>query len=182
MKPYLLSLLLWSFLIFSSCSSVKIVSDIGKGVDYTQYKTYTWSEVEEPMNAAYQQFDNSLNRARFRKAIDMAMQSHGYILAEGKVDLEVDFHLQFEHKAVPYHTYNNNRNDHYAEVKTTSVYQYDQGSLIIHLVDLKQEQIVWQGVSSRILDSSMLDKADENIQKTINKMFDKFLEQKVTQL
>lgn len=161
-------------ILLNACSSTKVLSDIDKGADFDSYKTYAWSSVEDPMKEDYPQYDNSLNRKRWKNAIDAAMQNEGYVMKEENVDLQVDFHVQFEHNAIIDHEYHEGQRNYYEQIDQTSVYQYDEGIMTIHLVDLVQEQVVWQGVSTRILDISLLENADANIQKTVNKIFKKF--------
>ena len=142
--------------------------------DFTKYKTYAWSEVVDPINKGYPQYDNSLNRKRWKEAIDAALQGQGFVLGEGEVDLEVDFHLQFERNAVPYHDYDDMEGLSSYHYKPTSIYQFDQGTMIIHLLDLERKGIVWQGLSTRVLDIGLLEEADANIQKAVSKIFKNF--------
>lgn len=158
---------------FMGCNGVKVITDFDQEVDFTQYKTYAWSPTEDPLNKDYPQFDNSLNRKRWKDAVDEALQRQGFVLGEGEVDIEVDFHLQFSHNAVPYHDYQDLEEDPY-HYRPTSVYQYDRGTVIIHLLDLEQKRIVWQGISTRVLDVELLEDAEANIQKAVNKIFKKF--------
>ncbi|MFS4416427.1 DUF4136 domain-containing protein [Maribacter sp. 2307ULW6-5] len=161
-------------MLLAACSTTKVLSDIDKGADFDGYKTYAWSDVEEPLNDDYPQYDNSLNRKRWKNAIDAAMQNEGYTLVEENADLQVDYHIQFEHNAVVDHEYHNNPRDYYESMKPTSVYQYDEGIMTIHLIDLERNQVVWQAVLTKVLDISQLDKADSNIRKVVNKAFEKF--------
>ncbi len=172
-------LMFLGLILFSACSSAKIISDIDQRTDFTQYKTYTWSPKEDPMNKNYPQFDNSLNRERFRDAIDMAMQNRGYILKAGEADLEVDFHLQFERNIVPGNNHEDEMGNPYIDLRPTSTttYQYDQGTLIVHLVDLKENRIVWQGVATKVLDIKRLEEAEVTIQLTVDRMFEKLAKQ-----
>ena len=85
--------MLFLIVLLNSCSSAKIISDIDQGTDFNLYKTYAWSAVEDPMNTDYPQFDNSLNRKRWKNAIDQAMQQQGYQAVDSEGDLEVDFHF-----------------------------------------------------------------------------------------
>ncbi len=161
-------------ILLSACSSTKVISDIDKGANFDNYKTYTWSGAEDPINEDYPQFDNSLNRKRWKNAIDAAMLNEGYVLGEGNVDLQVDFHIQFEHNEVIDRGYHNDVKNYYEQIEPTSVYQYEEGTMTIHLIDLERKQVVWQGVSTRILDISLLENADVNIQKAVSKIFEKF--------
>jgi len=169
--------LLVLFFIIHSCSSVKIISDVNKDTDFKQFKTYRWATSEQPLNKSYPQFDNSLNRQRIKNAIDSAMKDQGFILDEGMADLEVDFHIQFKQNKVPYHSLNYDEGDFYSGVRTDEIYSYDEGMLTIHLIDLKQKQLVWQGIGSKVLDVTKLDTAEANINENISKIFDKFSSQ-----
>ena len=173
MKRQYFALVFLGLGLLTACSSAKIISDIDQQTDFTQYKTYTWSAKEDPINNDFPQFDNSLNRERWRNAIDAAMQNQGYLLKEGEADLEVDFHLQFEHHAVPYHRDKDEMEEAYDRFRPTPVYQYDRGTAIIHLVDLKENHVIWQGVATRILDVELLQDAEENIQMVVEKIFKK---------
>lgn len=164
-------------LLLNACTSAKILSDIDKDADFSKYKTYAWSAIEQPINDAYPQYDNSLNRKRWKNAIDAAMQREGFVLADNNVDVEIDYHIQFEANAVPNPTYHDDKINYYAPLSSTSVYRYNEGSITIHMVDLRKKQIVWQGVSSRILDYGLLEHADENIQKAVDRIFKKFRSQ-----
>lgn len=161
-------------LLLGSCAPTKLVSDIDKEVDFGKYKTYAWSAIEQPMNSDFPQYDNSLNRKRWKDAIDVAMQREGYVLAEDNVDIEVDFHIQFEQNAVPNRTYHDDKMNFFSPIESPSVYRYNEGSITIHMLDVKKKRIVWQGISSRILDLSLLEEADNNIQKAVDRIFKKF--------
>jgi hypothetical protein len=174
MRNIIFFLLVLSLGLVASCSSVKIVTDFDQEADFTRYKTYAWSQVSDPANMDYPQYDNSLNRNRWKEAIDAALKRQGYVLGEGNVDLEVDFHLQFKHNAVPYHDHQDIEGQSSYQYRPTAVYQYDQGTMIIHLVDLERKRIVWQGYSTRVLDIGLLEDADASIQKAVSKIFKKF--------
>ncbi|GAB5551124.1 MAG: hypothetical protein Sapg2KO_07150 [Saprospiraceae bacterium] len=173
MKSQYSILIFVSLALFSACSSSKIISDIGQGIDFTQYKTYTWSTVEDPINRNFPQYDNSLNRERWKNSIDVAMQNQGYILAEEKADLEVDFHLQFEHNVVPSRSHEDDWENTSVDLKPSYSYQYDRGIVTIHLVDLKKNQIIWQGLATKVIDLRVLEEAEANIQKVVDKIFKK---------
>jgi hypothetical protein len=161
-------------LLLIGCSSSKVLSDIDTEANFDSYKTYSWSSTEQPINEAYPQYDNSLNRKRWKNSIDAAMQREGFVLAENNADVEIDFHIQFEANAVLNPTYHDDEMNYYRPLESPSVYRYNEGSVTIHMVDLEKKQIVWQGVSSRILDLSLLEQADENIQKAVDRIFKKF--------
>jgi len=165
-------------ILLSACSSTKVLSDIDVEADFDNYKTYSWATNVDPINEDYPQYDNSLNRKRWKNAIDAAMKNEGYVLGEGNVDLQVDFHIQLERNAVVDRRYHTDERNYYAQLGPDAIYQYDEGTMTIHLIDLKRKQVVWQGVSTKILDIGMLDKTDVTIQKAVTKMFEKFHSQR----
>lgn len=172
MKSQYSILIFVSLALFSACSSSKIISDIDQDIDFTPYKTYTWSAVEDPFNRDYPQYDNSLNRERWKHSINVAMQNQGYTLAEDEADLEIDFHFQFEHNVVPYRNHEDER-ESFVDLKPSYSYQYDRGIVTIHLVDLEKNQIIWQGLATKVIDLRMLEEAEANIQKVVDKIFKK---------
>ncbi|WP_171017373.1 DUF4136 domain-containing protein [Maribacter sp. ACAM166] len=165
-------------ILLSACSSTKVLSDIDKEVNFDNYKTYAWSATVDPINKDFPQYDNSLNRKRWKNAIDAAMQKEGFVLREGNVDLEMDFHIQLERNAVVDRSYHNDEINHYAQIEPNALYQYDEGTMTIHLLDLEQKQVVWQGVTTRILDIGLIENADVTIQKAVSKLFEKFHSQR----
>ena len=73
--------------LLNSCSSAQVFSDIDQEADFSRYKTYSWPEDSDPLNNNYPQYDNSLNRKRWKNAIEAAMQQEGYWLVKSNVDL-----------------------------------------------------------------------------------------------
>lgn len=174
-----ITLYLFLFIIFSgfySCSPLKVISDVNERADFKQYKTYRWANTVQSLNKNYPQFDNMINRQRIQDAIEISMERQGFTLVKDDVvDLEVDYHLQFKHNEVNYHNLDYDEEGYYNKIQTTNeIYQYEEGTLTIHLIDLNQKQLVWQGILSRVLDISKLKNAETEINKNVAKLFKKF--------
>jgi hypothetical protein len=164
-------------MLLNSCSSAKVLSDIDQEANFNDYKTYSWSEVDEPLNTDYPQYDNTLNRKRWENAIDVAMQREGFTLVPSNADLQLDYHIQFEHNSVIDHGTYNEREGDYIRLEPTSVYQFDEGIFTIHMIDLKSKQLVWQGVITKVLDITQIDKVDSSIKQAVNRLFEKLRSQ-----
>lgn len=164
------------FSVFYSCSSLKVISDVNESGDFEQYKTYRWANTVQSLDKDYPQFDNTLNRQRIKRAIDLSMEKQGYTIAKGSAaDIEVDFHIHFRQNNVPYHNLDYDEAGYFNRNQTTTeLYQYEEGTLTVHIIDLKQKQLVWQGVLSRVLNVSDLENAEAEINKNISKLFKKF--------
>ena len=151
---------------------MKTFSDYNPEIKFNQYQTYAWSSDEDPLDKNYPHFDNSLNRERIKNAINAEMKALGYIISSTAPDLEVDFHIQLERKSVPYHKNQIDQAD-IKGYKPREIYQFDQGTLIIHLVDVNRKEIIWQGIASKVLEIERIENAEINIQKAVNKVFTK---------
>ena len=160
--------------LLNSCSSAQVFSDIDQEADFSRYKTYSWPEDSDPLNNNYPQYDNSLNRKRWKNAIEAAMQQEGYRLVQSNADLQIDYHIQFEHNSVIDHDTYEEGESNFTRLEPSSVYQYDRGTSTIHMIDLKSKQVVWQGVITKVLDIAQIDKAEENINKAVDRLFEKF--------
>ncbi len=140
--------------LFIACStSIKVTSDYDKGTDFDTYKTFQF--VEEisaiPMN--------DLNKNRLLSAIEKALTEKGLSKAEN-ADLVVDIQMttRQEQSATSYSTYYGGRgrrgygwgggfSSTYTDVNT-----YIVGTLIINLVDNKENELIWQGVGEGTVD------------------------------
>jgi|GEM_PF-2864341 len=160
--------------LLNSCSSAKVLSDIDQKANFNNYKTYSWSDADEPLNKDYPQYDNSLNRKRWKNAIDAAMQREGYMLVSGNADLQLDYHIQFEQNAVINHGAYNEQESYFTRLEPTSVYQYDEGTFTIHMIDLTSKQVVWQGVITKVLDITQINKVESSIKQAVTRLFEKF--------
>ena len=54
------------------------------------------------------------------------------------------------------------------------VYSFNQGSIVIHMVDNNKELLVWQGVGSKIMDDVPPNDAEERIKKAVKAIMAKF--------
>jgi len=169
-----------------ACSSVRVLSDYDRGVDFSQYKTF---ELSEPKDIDYASDPtlNQLNQNRLRKAITEQMVLRGY-KESSTPDLMVNIYVKITEKKevrtivdpyFPYHGYYGYYGHwryynywgpgwSYAE---TTIREYKEGTLIIDLVDTKKDQLVWHGVAIGTLKNLPVN-PEERIRSTVQKLFD----------
>lgn len=170
----LLPLFLLSLLFFSCSQKIYVTTDLERDTDFTQYKTYAWADGQEKPGKSNPMFDNELNRKRIIEAIDVEMKTLGFEKKEIAPDLLIDFHIVINQK-VNYMEHN----DYPYEVKRYSgyevgMYTFNQGSIVIHMVDNNKELLVWQGVGSKIMDDVPPNDAEERIKKAVKAIMAKF--------
>lgn len=164
-----------SILFLASCSSsnVNYESDYNQATDFSKYKTFSWHQPNSFNDNSNQYLANDILDTRIRSDIETQLTSKGYELkASGyAVDFLVNYSVTTEDR-MDIKTYNNyggyapgwNYGGYYrsgyrrsgvgygmgystmpsTEVKTT---YYTQGSLIIDVVNPKDDTLVWRGTA-----------------------------------
>lgn len=171
MKFPTVSLLTLSVFLLGCSPRVTITTDSDKMVNFAQYKTFHWGPMEDDGHSKYPMYDNSLNRKRIKLAVKNELAKIGYRPDENKPDLLLDFHIVVESKQnITKHADGFYR---YWRDYEVSTYNYKVGTLIIHMVDPKIDQVVWQGTASAVLDEKPT-RVEEKLNATVTRIFEKF--------
>jgi hypothetical protein len=174
MNRFTLLTMLAGVLFLASCSSLKVKTDYDKEADFSSYKTFSVVDLTvEKTNI------NELNERRIVKAVKNEMSQKGFSEAE-QADLEVHIHAVVNSKfsatantayyggGYPYYRRGFGWGATYGAT-TVDVNEYEEGTLIIDLVDVKGEKLVWQGVGTSILKNNPKN-VEDRINKAINKI------------
>lgn len=167
----ILSLLIILQLLYSCAPSITVRSDYDRQADFKKYKTYYLSTAPQEENPQYPMYDNELNRTRMQNAIEREMASRGYVVNENNPDLKVDFHVTIIDKT-DVHSYHTNRYRYWDDYEVQS-YQYTEGTLVVHLVDGKEERLVWQGSAASILRPQAKD-PETRINQAVSQIFEEY--------
>ncbi len=162
-------------LLFFGCSrQILVSSDYDKTADFNAYKTFAWAEEQEAPGKSNPMFDNEMNRKRIKDAIEQEMGVLGFNKSDSDPDLLIDFHITIDQK-VNYmvHDFEPVGFSYWPDYDV-SAYTYKKGALIIHLVDSKKEQLVWQGIGSKTLDDVPPRNVEERIQKGVKAILAQF--------
>jgi hypothetical protein len=132
-----------------ACSSISVSSDYDVTVDFDSLRSYDWTpkveaEDDDP------RLNNSLLDGRVRRAVDYELAQRGFERdVEGSPDFWVTYHVGFDRKldvttvqSYPGY-YGGYRN--WGGYSETRVREYDEGSLLIDVVDPKNETLIWRG-------------------------------------
>lgn len=163
--------------IVSACSSIQTSFDYDKGVDFTKYKTYAFSE-----DAVNLKIDD-LNRNRVLKALENQLAAKGFTKS-ATPDIVVDIHVKGQQYQTAtatttgtgygYGGYYGYRGYGYGSGFTTTQVSYDnytEGTLTVAFVDLELNQIVWQGTGVKTInENASAEKREENINYAIQQI------------
>jgi hypothetical protein len=150
-------IILFTVILLSSCSSLQIISDYDKTVDFTTYKTYTflpWNENNSKMVGPYGQ-------RRIYMALRNELNSRGYVEDENNPDLAISPLVIIEEKTgTTAYTNYYNPGGYYGyygygyggwgvgmgySTTTYSDYTYLKGTLLIDMFDTSKKELIWQG-------------------------------------
>jgi hypothetical protein len=153
--------------LLSACSNKPyVVTDYLSGYDFSALKTYSLVEAQQDTK------DNILispfTFSHIHSVVDRELaQRYQAVSGETKPDFLVNYHIVIEEKLDPgtydrlygYGYYGRGYRYHYPSPlfygTTGSPRVYNQGSLIIDIVDAKTEKPIWRGVSEKRLRSGL---------------------------
>lgn len=139
-------------LTLTSCSPEIIVrTDYDRDINLKPYTTYSWidSHTGENLNPLYY---NELNDKRIKKAVNEKMAMKGYKLVSENAEITLHYHLVIENKSElrvdPYGNYGP-----YWMRPSLNSFQYNEGTIIIDLLEAKSNALAWRGWATSIIDT-----------------------------
>lgn len=151
----LLSILLLGLFLITGCSSTKIKSDFDPKADFSQYKTYQWiSGIKIDRNDELSRHPRVLKA--MQASVDKVLKEKGFQQIEsGDPDFLVAVHAgikeqtQVEQVAGASSLYSPWWGAYGGYVSVSS---YDEGTLVVDVVDFSQEKITWRGMGKKSIE------------------------------
>jgi len=163
-------------LLASGCATVKVSSDYDHQIDYTSYQSFRWIGGEQDRPEGSAGGKNALLELRIRRAVENQLLSKGYtVVAEDEdADMLVAYHtsIQTAVDATPDDQgYAYGRWAHSGGTTST----YDEGTLVLDLIDAEKNEMVWRGSAVGTIDKNMSsDEIEKRINDAVAKILDKF--------
>ena len=139
-----------SIFIFNACSTIDVTNDFDPAFSFDNVENYTVLHKSRENS-------NTLTDERIKTAIDTQLKLKGYTKSKREnADIYVVFHTGVQNKTkivqdyqyVGVTPYRYGRGYGYGgmmSVPVTLTYDYDEGKLIIDILDAKESKIVWRG-------------------------------------
>lgn len=180
------ALLSCGILLLSACaaSGPKIQSDYDPTVDFSQYRTFGFFN---PMSIEGPNY-STLFGQQFRASIGREMRARGYVESDNP-DLGINVSARLQQKTEVHTTtdpmmtggYYAYRRGLYAPWMSygygtsTQVKQYNEGTINVDIVDMKQKRMVWEGVAiGRIKEGRSNTEVRAAIDQGITEMFEAY--------
>ncbi len=151
MKHIFLLILCVVFLFSQGCSKVMVSQDFDKATVFSHYTTYKLLDRNETQETNIRT-DNPFLHDRFRNAIVSEFNKKGYRYAENpEIFVSYNYSISTKIQSNNFHSsvgFGYGRYGRYGGVGVQSgndIYQYDQGMLIIDIINAKSNTIIWRG-------------------------------------
>jgi hypothetical protein len=132
-------------LLVSACATVSAGADSSPGVRFDQYRTYSWDE-RDGLPVGDPRLDNNpFFDSRVRAAVELELAAKGLRQVSGAPDLLIHYHASVQRRV---DVLKSDRDLGYVSMEnsqTTSVVEFDEGTLLLDVADAKGKQILWRG-------------------------------------
>jgi hypothetical protein len=166
-----------------ACSSSRIQTDFDHQADFSSYSTFAWYQEKE--NGGPTEGPSQIIDGRIRRAIAENLGEKGFgEAAPDESDLLVTYYaslnsqMQFHTTGWGYgHGWGWGPNwgfgyGFWPGWTTTTVHTYHEGTIIIDIIDRENNQLVWRGVTTRVLGKKS--HSDEKIDQSMARVFNDF--------
>lgn len=170
--------LLAALLSSSSCSPfLKVYSEEEPGVNLYKYTTYAWLDTpaSEP-GLGGSTWQSQRTHEKIRSSVEQQMERYGFKRCDTEPDLMLHYHVVIKNEVLFVR-------DRYCDEESWNRYghcnrvrpvNYEEGMLIIDLIDTKTGNQVWRGAAVAVRENLNPDQADARIAEAIRLIFKKF--------
>lgn len=159
----------------TGCSSIYDISyDYDRTANFTNLKTYNWIPVPEKSNI------NSLDLVRIKNAVSAELNDKGLKVASKNPDFLIASHFGTKDK-INVSSWGYGYGPHgiywggYWGYGGVSVYQYEEGTLIIDFVEPNSKNLLWRGAAKSEVDNATNpEKRDKMINDAVQKILENF--------
>lgn len=131
-------------LLLTGCATITAGSHLERGAEFTHYHSWVWAPVDAQPTGDPRLDNNPFFQERLLAAVEHEMTRKGYVRSTlaGPPDLRVHYHVNF---SKTFEVTGGARGGSCSGNCEPEAYAYEQGTLIIDVVDSRTEKVVWRG-------------------------------------
>jgi hypothetical protein len=150
-------------LLAAGCASMRVGSYVARDTDFSTYRTYTWASPDAVPIGDARLENNRIFVDYLQGAVERGLREHHLLLvpASAHPDLLVHFHASV-HQVLDVAAAS--RGHEYGVSEEVEVVKYDEGTLVVDLVDARTDRLVWRGWAIDSL-NGILESQDRMVQK-----------------
>lgn len=159
-----------------ACSSMDVRSHRAPAADLTGFRSYAWAEAPGSVEGDIRMANNPLVDARIRETVEREMRVRGWrLVAAPDADLRLAYHAALEGKLdvetfYDYYPYARRRG---FVVSRTESREYDQGTLVLDLIDGASGEVVWRGSAQAELHSQTREYRRQKLEEAVRAILDR---------
>jgi hypothetical protein len=158
-------------LTLAGCSGISTSSDWDTSYDFSGRNTYAWMQQD-----AEPGMDNVNERRMYAMADEVLAASGFQVASPAQADYLVAYHVGTQSRQ-QYDTYGYGAGGWWGGywgggMTTTTIREYEEGTLILDFIDRKRNELVWRGSASKTLDPGA---SPQDREETLRKAFTKML-------
>ena len=189
MKQIRRTLLLVACAMLAGCSTLEVRYDYDPKADFAGLKTYDWLEEPKKPTGDPRIDDNTILKSRVHTAVDSALAAQGFRQVETDPDFLVAYHVSLDRRQSvqtlnSYYGYGPGwgygygayyRPGYWAGPPETYVYEYEEGTLILDIVDPETKELIWRGsAQDEVSFKSSPEKDQKQLDQAVTKMLENF--------
>ena len=163
---------------FLGCSSTRIQTDFDRQANFSSYSSFAWYQVTD-QNKRPTDVPSQIVDGRIRRAIEDNLRLKGFSQGEsGEADLLVTYYTSLSSQ-MQFHTtgwgygwgggpYWRFGYGYWPGWTSTTVHTYHEGTVIIDIIDRGKNQLVWRGITTRVLNKKS--HSDEEIERSMTRV------------
>lgn len=154
----------------AACSSVSTNHDYDMSYDFSKLRSYRWADIPSRADA------DPLVVQRVGAAVESQLKAKGYVMAEGTPDFLVATYVgrrtriqvtDWGYRYGPWGGWHGGGG--------LDVYEYEEGTLVVDVVDHASRNLAWRGTAVGIVDPSATpQEKTEEINEAVAKIFEDF--------
>jgi hypothetical protein len=152
----------------ASCAPVTVTTFTERGIDPARYRTYDWGAVEGSVPGDPRLDNNPFFHDYLRGAIERQLRTRGYEQTVLVPDLRVHYHASATQRIDVSGTESMK-----ATCRDCAVQVYDEGTVLIDLVDARTGALVWRGSAQTDVASSVDDQT--RMERTLERVVERIL-------
>ncbi len=174
-------IILGGAMLTAACATVSVITDYDPQAvsSIGAYQRYAW--LPQPPGGGDTRVNNELVAKRVINAVDEVLATRGYVKVQRDADFLIGWHAILEGKT-DVTTINRSYGYGWGPRRAgrvwssdTRVREYDEGTLIIDVVDAASNELVWRGAAQgEVKALASAEERSERIRNTVRKIFDKF--------
>ncbi len=166
----------------AGCSSLRTHYDYDREADFTRLETFGWAEpsTSRGSDGSNAMHDNDLVERRIRRSVEAQLTARGFVKSDSTPDFRVASHCKVDERLeVRDWSYaygiHGGRYGYGVPIRDTEIREYDEGTLVLDVIEESTGHLIWRGTATRVLDKSPTpEESEAAIDEAVKAMLENF--------